>query len=40
MRNGMEVRELGKDLSKLSSHQVHEHLTKEQLLPARRRPGS
>jgi protein required for attachment to host cells len=40
MRNGVEVRELGKDLSKLSSQQVHAHLAKEQLLPARRRPGS
>jgi protein required for attachment to host cells len=32
-RNGFEVREVAKDLSKLSSAQVHDHLAKERLLP-------
>jgi protein required for attachment to host cells len=40
LKGGFEVRESGKDLSKLSPVQIHEHLAKEELLPARRRPGS
>jgi protein required for attachment to host cells len=32
-KNGFDVREVAKDLSKLSSGQVHEHLAKERLLP-------
>jgi protein required for attachment to host cells len=39
LKNGMVVRELGKDLSKLSATQVHDHLAKDQLLPPRKRPA-
>lgn len=38
-RNGIEVRELAKDLSKLSATQVHDHLAKEKLLPPCKRAG-
>jgi protein required for attachment to host cells len=40
LKSGFEVRESVKDLSKLSPVQIHEHLAKEQLLPARKRPRS
>ena len=39
LKNGIVVRELGKDLSKLSAAQIHDHLAKDQLLPPRKRPA-
>jgi protein required for attachment to host cells len=39
MKQGLEVRELIKDMSKLTPEQIQDHLAKEQALPARRRPG-
>ncbi len=38
-REGIEVREHGKDLTKLSPRQIHEHLAKEGLVPALRKPA-
>lgn len=35
-KTGIEVRELAKDLTKLSPLELHEHLAREHLLPARR----
>ncbi len=39
-RAGITIRELPKDLSKLSPHELHEHLAREKLVPKRRRPMS
>jgi protein required for attachment to host cells len=38
--NGVNLQELAKDLSKLSPHDLHEHLAREQLLPRRRSPAA
>lgn len=39
VKSGITVRELGKDLTKLSPTQLHAHLAEAGLLPARRAPG-
>jgi protein required for attachment to host cells len=39
-KQGLEVHKLAKDMTKFSSKQIHEHLAKERLIPARRRPGA
>jgi len=39
IKQGVEVRELIKDMSKLTPEQIQDHLAKEQVIPARRRPG-
>jgi protein required for attachment to host cells len=39
MKQGRRVQELIKDMTKLTSEQIQDHLAKEELLPARRRPG-
>ncbi len=39
VKNGFEVRELAKDLSKLPPGQVHEHLATERLLPPCKKAG-
>jgi len=36
---GVEIRELAKDLSKLSTLELHEHLARERLIPQRRSPA-
>ncbi|MDV3238825.1 MAG: host attachment protein [Gammaproteobacteria bacterium] len=36
---GVEIRELAKDLSKLSPLELHEHLARERLIPERRSPA-
>jgi protein required for attachment to host cells len=36
-KNGLQISEVPKDLSKLSAKDLHEHLAKEALLPKRRR---
>ena len=38
-KRGVAMAELGKDLIKLSPHELHEHLSRENLLPQRKRPG-
>lgn len=38
--NAFEIKELAKDLTKLSVHDIHKHLAGEQLVPAQRRPGA
>lgn len=38
--NGVNTQELAKDLSKLSTLQLHEHLAKERLIPERKGPGA
>jgi len=38
-REGIEVYEHSKDLTKLSPRQVHEHLAKERLIPALKKPS-
>jgi len=38
--DGVNLQELAKDLSKLSPHELHEHLAREQLLPRRRSPAA
>jgi len=38
-REGIGVHEHSKDLTKLSPREIHEHLAKEGLIPALRRPG-
>jgi protein required for attachment to host cells len=40
LRNGFSVREIPKDLSKLSPTELHEHLARDRVLPPRRAPGS
>lgn len=40
IKAGVEIKELAKDLSKLSPLELHEHLAREQLLPQRRTPLS
>ncbi len=40
IKTGVDIKELAKDLSKLSALEVHEHLAREQLLPQRRSPTS
>lgn len=39
-KSGVEIKELAKDLSKLSPLELHEHLAREHLLPQRRSPTS
>lgn len=39
LRASVDVREVGKDLSKLSPTELHEHLAKENILPRRRIPS-
>lgn len=39
LRSGVEIKELAKDLSKLSPLELHEHLARERLLPQRRTPA-
>ena len=39
IKAGVEVRELAKDLSKLSPLELHEHLARERLIPQRRSPA-
>ncbi|NIP74234.1 MAG: host attachment protein [Gammaproteobacteria bacterium] len=38
--NGVHTVELAKDLSKLSPHEVHAHLSRERLLPRRKSPAA
>lgn len=38
IKNGIQIRELAKDLSKMSPLEIHTHLAKEQLVPKRRSP--
>ena len=38
-REGIEVQEHSKDLTKLSPREIHEHLAKEGLIPPLRKPG-
>ncbi len=40
IKAGIDIKELAKDLSKLTPLEVHEHLAREQLLPQRRTPNS
>ena len=40
LKAGIEIKELAKDLSKLSPLELHEHLARERLLPQRRTPAS
>lgn len=40
IKAGIDIKELAKDLSKLSALEVHQHLAREQLLPQRRSPVS
>lgn len=40
LKAGVEIRELAKDLSKLSPLELHEHLARERLIPQRRTPVS
>ncbi len=37
-KTGLETSEVGKDLIKLSPHELQAHLAKEKLLPCRKRP--
>jgi len=37
--NGFEIKEVAKDYSKFSMHELHEQLAALALIPARRRPG-
>jgi protein required for attachment to host cells len=39
VRAGVEVKELAKDLTKLSPLELHEHLARERLIPERRAPA-
>ncbi len=39
LRHDMVVHKLAKDMTKFSRKQIHDHLAKEQLLPACKRPG-
>ena len=39
-KHGMVVKKLGKDMTKLTSRQIHDHLAKKQILPARKSPGN
>lgn len=39
LKTNVDVREVGKDLSKLSPTELHEHLAKENVLPRRRMPS-
>lgn len=40
LKAGVEVKELAKDLSKLPTLELHEHLAREHLIPQRRSPAS
>jgi len=40
LKQGMKVHELAKDISKLTSAEIHDHLAKEGLLPARKSPAA
>ena len=40
LKAGVEIKELAKDLSKLSPLELHEHLARERLIPQRRTPAS
>jgi protein required for attachment to host cells len=37
-KSGIEVRKVGKDMTKFSTTQIHDHLAKKELLPACKRP--
>jgi hypothetical protein len=37
--NGFELKEVAKDYSKFSVHELHEQLASMNLIPARRKPG-
>jgi protein required for attachment to host cells len=39
-RNGVRVLEVAKDLTKMSAQEVHEHLSRDRLLPRRRTPAT
>ena len=39
-KQGLEVHKLAKDMTKFSPKQIHDHLAKTRLLPARKRPGA
>lgn len=39
IKDGVEVQKLGKDLIKFYPRQIHDYLAREQMLPARKRPG-
>ncbi|HSH83864.1 MAG TPA: host attachment protein [Guyparkeria sp.] len=39
IRSGVQIRELAKDLSKMSPLEIHAHLAREKLVPERRNPG-
>ncbi len=39
LKAGIDVREVGKDLSKLSPTELHEHLARENILPRRKAPS-
>jgi len=40
LKHGMEVHKLAKDTTKFSPKQIHDHLAKEHVLPACKRPGT
>jgi len=40
LKHGMAVHKLAKDMTKLSPLQIHNHLAKEKVLPARKKPKS
>jgi protein required for attachment to host cells len=40
LKTGVKVHDIGKDLGKLSPHEVHQYLAKEKLLPARKNPSA
>ena len=39
-KHGIVVKKLGKDMTKLTSRQIHDHLAKKQILPERKSPGN
>ncbi|MFH1349897.1 MAG: host attachment protein [Pseudomonadota bacterium] len=39
-KHGLEVHEFAKDMTKFSPRQIHDHLTREDLLPPCKKPGS
>ncbi len=40
LKHGLEVQKLAKDMTKFSPKQIHDHLAKKRLIPARKRPGA
>jgi protein required for attachment to host cells len=40
MKAGVEVQEVPKDLVKLTAHELHEHLSRDHIIPGRKNPNS